>query len=120
MLLVQLAVKAKNENPADDLKAVWLGLDIAWDVYVGVGTVLFGLCALTHPRLGRILGAAGIFIGGGLLALNIGSFPTPPANAHLIDLGPFVGLWHLVVSIVMLRSGGWARSREEELSAAGV
>jgi hypothetical protein len=40
MLLVQLAVRlrASGETPAEQIVGVWLGLDAAWDVYIGVGT----------------------------------------------------------------------------------
>jgi len=43
--------------------------------------------------------------------LNLATFPTPPAEAHLVDLGPAVGLWYLAVSIQMWRSLGWAKER---------
>jgi hypothetical protein len=115
MLLVQAAVRAENEDPADDLRAVWLGLDVAWDVYLAVGTVLFALCAMGHPRLGRVFGLTGMLIGGGLLVLNLGTFPTPPDSAGLVDLGPLVGLWFFAVTVAMLRSLGWARARAGNL-----
>jgi hypothetical protein len=111
MLLVQFAVGIRSgDEPGSDAVSIWLGLDVAWDVYVGLGTLLFGVAALRHPQLGRLIGGAGIAIAVGLLALNLYTFPTPPANAGLVDLGPAVGLWYLVVTIRVLASLGWARS----------
>lgn len=111
MLLVQLAVGMRTaDHPTREAVGIWLGLDVAWDVYVGLGTLCFALGALRHPRLGRVVGGLGIVIAGGLLALNLATFPTPPANAGLVDLGPFVGGWYLLVTVLILRSRGWVRA----------
>jgi hypothetical protein len=112
MLLVQLAVGIRSaDRPTADAVSIWLGLDVAWDVYIGLGTLLFSIGAFSHPRLGRVVGVAGVLIALGLLALNLYTFPTPPAAAGLVDLGPAVGLWYLVVTILVLRSLGWARGK---------
>ncbi len=92
------------------MQAVWLGLDVAWDVYIGLGTVLFGVSMLRHPRFGRPFGISGIILGLGLLVLNLYTFPAPPANAGLMDLGPFIGFWYLAVSVQTWRSLGWAQA----------
>jgi hypothetical protein len=110
MILVQLAAGRRNEHPGTDAVSIWLGLDVAWDVYIGLGTLLFAVCALRHPRLGVIVGVAGVAIAAGLLALNLYTFPTPPAEAGLVDLGPAVGLWYLVVTVMLLWSLRWARA----------
>lgn len=120
MAMVQAAVRAKNDDPADDLRAVWYGLDVAWDVYLGLGTILFALCAFSHRRLGRVLGVTGLLTAGVFLVFNLVTFPTPPDSAGLVDLGPVLGLWYTVVTITMLRSLNWARDRSRELQAEWV
>jgi hypothetical protein len=110
MLLVQLAARLRENAPAPDVVSVWLGLDVAWDVHVGLGTLLFAVGAFDHPRLGRVVGVTGVAIAAGLLALNLYAFPTPPAEAGLVDLGPMVGLWYLAVTVLAFRSLRWARS----------
>jgi hypothetical protein len=110
MFLVQLASHVQTAGkPSREAAAVWLGLDVAWDVYVGLGTLFFAVAAFRHPRLGRFIGVLGCAIAVALLCLNLYSFPTPPANASLVDLGPLVGFWYLVVTVGMLRSIRWAR-----------
>jgi hypothetical protein len=112
MLLVQMAAGIRSgDRTHADVVSVWLGLDVAWDVYVGLGTLLFAVCALRHPRLGRVLGLAGIAIAAALLALNLYTFPTPPAAAGLVDLGPAVGLWYLAVTVAVFSSMSWVRHR---------
>jgi hypothetical protein len=91
---------------------VQLGLDVAWDVYIAVGTFCFGLAMLLGLRgLGRLLGAVAMALALGLLGLNLSSFPTPPAQAGSFDLGPFIGLWYLVASIWVLATAWRAPPR---------
>lgn len=88
---------------------VQLGLDVAWDVYFALGMALFGFAAYSHPRIGRVIGVLGVTVAAALLVLNIATFPIPPASAGSFDLGPFAGLWFLVVTIQISRSLGWAQ-----------
>ncbi len=37
--------------------AIWLGVDVAWDAYIGIGTVCFAVAMLRHPRFGAVLAA---------------------------------------------------------------
>ncbi|MEK7729670.1 MAG: hypothetical protein AAB354_14785 [candidate division KSB1 bacterium] len=125
MLVVQLAVSysmeeyVKNAGDATTkatlewvgkvVDKVQLGLDVSWDVFIAIGTLLFAVNMLNHPRFGKILGGLGALLAVLLLGFNLYTFPIPPANAELIDFGPFVGLWYLVVSIQALRSFAWAK-----------
>ena len=112
MLLVQLAVKARagSSGASPELVGVWLGLDVAWDVYIGLGTGLFAVAMLRHPRFGPWFGIPGLAIASLLLVLNLYSFPTPPADAGLVDLGPLVGLWFLAATVQAWRSLRWAET----------
>lgn len=111
MALVQMAVgySAGTEKVSAQMTAIWLGLDVAWDAYIGLGTLFLALAMLRHSRFGKAFAFPGIVIAVGLLALNFYSFPAPPASAGLVDLGPAVGIWYLVVTIQMWRSLPWAR-----------
>ena len=99
MILVQIAVKSAVAEPGAALTAVWLGLDVAWDLFVGTGTVLFALAIFLRRRFGTWLSVPGLAVGGLLLILNVITFPTPPVRAGLVDVGPLVGLWYLAVSL---------------------
>jgi hypothetical protein len=41
------------------------------------------------------MGIAGLALAAAVLALNLSTFPTPPAEAGLVDVGPAIGLWYL-------------------------
>ena len=99
MLMVQMSVYSLVQQPEAALKAVWWGLDVAWDLYVGTGTILFALCMFGRRGLGIWFAVPGLLIGGLLLIFNIATFPKPPDTAGLVDFGPLVGLWYLVVYV---------------------
>jgi hypothetical protein len=106
--------QATNEYAQETYEMIWksvdkvqLGMDLSWDVYLSVGTFLFALSMLTHPRFGKIFGWLGISFALLLLYFNFISFPVPPGEAGLIDFGPAIGLWYLAVAIRILFSLKW-------------
>jgi len=96
------------------VNVVQAGLDVSWDVFVSLGTVLLGVALLRHPRYGRTFGAVGIVVASAALVFNLATFPTAPAEAGLIDLGPVVGLWYAAVLVQLWRSMGWVRDLGQE------
>lgn len=126
MLIVQLQVRWHAEDAGADGEAVeamvdqvWqvvLGLDVAFDVFVGLATLLFGVAMLGNPVFGRIVGGLGIVVGGvGILALNALAFPRLPVEAGFPDPGPISGLWYLLVVGMAIRS-----RRRLEAAATGA
>lgn len=123
MLIVQLSVNLSMEGLMESAgeeiseatqKWIWkvvdkiqLGMDVSWDIFIAIGTILFGVTMMKHPRFGKFFGLLGFFIGAFLLVFNLATFPTPPGDAGLIDLGPAAGLWYFVTAILMLRSLKW-------------
>lgn len=78
---------------------VQAGLDVAFDIFICVSWILFGLNIAKSKRFNKILGWSGSLIASTLLVLNMSTFPNAPAESGLIDLGPFLGLWALVFYI---------------------
>ena len=113
MALVQLAVRSRNPGHASDLVGVWLGLDVAWDIYIGLGTLAFAWAMRHHPRYGWTFAGPGLALGLLVIVLNLIPFPVPPAEAGSFDIGPLVGIWYLAATIQAWRSLAWARQRTE-------
>ncbi len=115
MLVVQSAIFLTVPREAradlglafDGLNMVQLGMDVSWDIYFSLAMILLGIAMLGHPRFGRIWGALSILIGGGLLVLNLATFPIPPGEAESLDLGPVSGLYYLVASVRIWTSLRW-------------
>jgi hypothetical protein len=123
MVIVQLSVNLSMDRLMDSAgegiseatqKWVWqvvdkiqLGMDVSWDIFIAIGTILFAVTVMKHPRFGKIFGLIGFFIGHFLLVFNLATFPTPPGEAGLIDLGPAAGLWYFAAALLILRSLKW-------------
>jgi len=78
-----------------------LGIDIAFDVWISLGTALFALAMVRHFAFRPWLGIAGIVVALGTLISNLIYFPWPPADQGGVDGGPFVGVWWgLLLSVI--------------------
>jgi hypothetical protein len=116
MIVVQLAINYSTAAVADEQLSgvlkhrIWdvvLGLDVAFDVFIGLATLLFAVNMLGDPRFGKIIGWAGVFVSiVPLLGANIYYFPDPPYTHGFPHVGIFTGLWYLGVVLLMIR---WVR-----------
>lgn len=114
MIIVQLAINYSTAPAASDQlntlfkRRLWdvvLGLDVSFDVFIGLATLLFAVNMLRDPRFGRIIGWAGVFVAiVPLLGANIYFFPDPPYVHGFPHVGIFTGLWYLAVVVLMVRS----------------
>jgi hypothetical protein len=87
-----------------------LGLDMAWDVFLAIGTAMLAWNMRGHPRFGRAYAATGLLLAAALMGLNLAAFPENPGRAGLVDVGPLVGGWYLWVTLRMAASLRWARA----------
>ena len=97
------AVRTQIRTVYGAVNGVQLGADIAFDVFYCLG-ILF-VCSVMYrdPRFGRVISVFGILSSGALLYLNLLTFPNPPAESGLIDLGPLTGIWWLAVIGLLAR-----------------
>ena len=98
------ATRASQINIWRAVDSVQLGLDVAWDMFILPTIILFSLSLMKHPVFGRVFGGVGLFLGVGGLVLNIWTFPTPPINVGLPDVGPFAITWYGILFILMIRA----------------
>lgn len=112
MIVVQLAINDSTRPAAGDqldtlvrhrLWDVVLGLDVSFDVFIGLATLLFAVNMMRDPRFGRIIGWAGAFVAVvPLLGANLYFFPDPPYVHGFPHVGIFTGLWYLAVVFLMI------------------
>ena len=114
MFIVQLAIKSSKPEQIDQsgkwawntINHIHYGLDVSWDVYIFLGTLLFAVGVFYHPKLGKIYSVTGILVSLLMMITNVISFPVPPAE-EIFDFGPFIGLWYFAVTIKIVFSGKW-------------
>jgi hypothetical protein len=114
MIIVQLAINYTTAPPIDEHLAtalrqrIWdvvLGLDVSFDVFIGLGTFCFSINMVRDPRFGRIVGWLGVFTAlVPLLGANIFYFPDPPYTHGFPHVGIFTGSWYFLVVVMMIRS----------------
>ncbi len=81
------------------VNSVQLGIDISFDIFYCLGILFFSFSFLKLKGLGLLVGIIGVITSMGLLSLNMITFPHPPAESGLIDLGPFSIIWWVLVAI---------------------
>jgi len=86
-----------------------LGLDVAWDLFLAIGTAMLAWNMRQHPRFGRAYAATGLLLAVALIGLNLAAFPENPGRAGWIDVGPLIGGWYLWVTLRMAWSLRWAQ-----------
>jgi len=85
--------------------ALQMGVDVAWDYFVLVGVILWGIALGRHEEFGRWFGWPAVVLGAAGMVFNCWSFPDPPDTVGLIDVGPLVGAWFslVIVRLMILR-----------------
>lgn len=109
-IMVQLAIHYSTvQQPLDpSVRAhIWdlvLGIDVAFDAFIALGTLLFAVNMLRDPRFGRIIGWIGVLVAVvALYGANIFYFPDPPYTHGFPHVGAITGLWYLAVTVMMIR-----------------
>lgn len=101
---LEQAVKESQINIWRAVDSVQLGLDVAWDMFILPTIILFSIGIMKHPAFGKVFGSISLFLGIAGLFLNIFTFPTPPIDVGLPDVGPFVVFWYLIMFSLMIRA----------------
>lgn len=94
-----IEAKALAKSAYKGANRVQAGMDVAFDIFITISWLLFGINIARRGTLRKFLGWTICLLSAGLLTLNMITFPNAPAEAGLFDIGPFLGLWILVVYI---------------------
>ena len=98
------ATKAAQINIWRAVDSVQLGLDVAWDMFILPTVMLFAWGAMKNPAFGKWFGAIGLVLGAVGFVLNVATFPIPPINVGLPDVGPFVVTWYGILFVLLIRA----------------
>lgn len=91
------------------LRLIDLGLDVAWDVLMGTAMVFWGVAMRRCRAFGAGWAIPLIVLGVAIIALNAATFPWPPADRGLIDIGPLIALLFVGIATRLVFLGRAAR-----------
>ncbi len=117
MLIVQFAIRAAlgtiiqgldadtGKSLSQGLQLIHLGLDVAWDMLIGTSMIWLGVAMRKRRGLGLGWGLPAMILGIALIVLNTVTFPWPPGEHGLFDVGPVVGLFITALAVRLLFLG---------------
>lgn len=120
MLSSQLSVVAGTEeyikqSPANQqellktfrksLRLVDLGIDVAWDLFIGTSLIFLAVTLRSHPNFGPWWALPASILGILLIVLNVITFPWPPNTRDLIDVGPAIALYIIALAVRLFSLG---------------
>jgi len=121
MIVVQLAIGAAITDITNDLdkpiaialtrglRMIDHGLDVAWDMLIGTALIFSGFAMRRRTGLRLAWAIPSVILGTALIVLNVVTFPWPPADRGLFDVGPLIGIFVMALA-TRLAVLGW-RSR---------
>ncbi len=87
------------------LRLIDLGLDVAWDFLIGTTLVLWAWAMRRRRGFGPGWAIPSALFGIALIGLNAATFPWPPGDRGLFDIGPFVALFFVAVGARLMTLG---------------
>jgi len=99
------------------VNSVQFTMDIAFDIFYCLLVILYSIKMITDKYFGKVVGIFGLISGLGLLILNLYTFPYPPAESGLIDLGPVTGIFWVVVIVMFMRGERIEKKARESVVA---
>lgn len=96
----ELISSTNNTNASTLYKSVnrvQLAMDVVFDIFISISIFFLGINIITTKKLIPAMGWIGCFLAFLLLILNLYTFPNPPSSQNVLDIGPFLGIWMLVI-----------------------
>ena len=106
------AIALANNSEQETLKMIlsstaWvhLGIDLAWDMFLGISLVFLSLAIKRHPRFGIWWTIPMVFLGLSVMLINLYTFPYTPVQKGLFDIGPVIGTFMIMFAARMAHLG---------------
>jgi hypothetical protein len=87
------------------IRLVDMGIDVAWDLFIGTSLIFLSIALKAHPGFGLWWGLPAGLLALLLIILNVITFPWPPDTKNLIDVGPAIGLYIILLSVRLIILG---------------
>lgn len=87
------------------VRMVDLGLDVAWDILFASALVFVGMALRRRTGFGPLWGYVAVVLAVALAAVNIFTFPRPPADWGLFDFSPIAVAFILILAARLAQLG---------------
>jgi len=120
MISIQLVVRAGMEESIINASSIekdtlllisyslrWidLGVDLAWDMFLGLALFLLSMAIKGHEKFGIWWSIPLALLATVLVVTNLLTFPNPPDSKGLFDVGPIVGTFIIVFAARIIYLG---------------
>lgn len=120
MISIQLVVRAGMEGSlnissgverdtlmfiSNSLRWIDLGVDLAWDLFLGVALLLLAIALKGHQKFGIWWSIPLALLALVLVVINLVTFPNPPDSMGLFDVGPIIAVFIIVIAIRIIYLG---------------
>jgi len=75
---------------------VHLGIDLAWDMFLGLSLIFLALAIKGHQKFGIWWSIPMAALGLAVIAVNLYTFPYTPESKGIFDIGPFIGTFMIL------------------------
>jgi len=120
MISIQLVVRAGMEESitnasgieidtlllvSNSLRWIDLGVDLAWDMFLGLALFLLSIAIKGHEKFGIWWSIPLALLAIVLVVTNLFTFPNPPDAEGLFDVGPIIGTFIIVFAVRIIYLG---------------
>jgi hypothetical protein len=82
----------------DSVNWVHLGIDLAWDMFLGVSLILLAVAVKGHSKLGIGWSIPLAILGVSVIAVNLYTLPYTPQSQGIFDIGPVIGTFMIILA----------------------
>lgn len=87
------------------VRLVDLGIDVAWDVFIGTGLIFLAFALKGNRDFGLWWGIPAGLLAVVLIVLNVITFPWPPDTRDMFDVGPIIAIFIIALSVRLIVVG---------------
>ena len=75
---------------------IHLGIDLAWDMFLGVSLFLLSIAIKRHSKFGIQWSIPMVVLALSMIVINLYTFPYTPKSQGIFDIGPLIGTFMII------------------------
>jgi hypothetical protein len=87
------------------LQWVHLGIDLAWDMFLGMSLLSLSAAVRRHEGFGTGWSVPMALLGVAVIAVNLYALPFTPESLGIFDIGPVIGTFMILFAVRAIQLG---------------